>query len=120
MGIDSCRNETTPIDLSPEHLGVVRSLLRSHLAGVEIWAYGSRVKGNARRYSDLDLIAFTTKRQDVQLNELRHAFEESDLPFRVDLFAWREIPQSFRTQIIREYAVVQHGNAREADGEPAV
>ena len=120
MGIESDDrdkddNGKEVIDLSPRQREVVLDLLQTHLPGVAVWAYGSRVKGNARKYSDLDLVAFTNKRQDVQLNELRHALEESDLPFHVDLFAWREIPQSFRTQIIREYAVVQNGNAREAE-----
>ena len=114
MGIESGRGAIAAIDLSPGHLDVVQKLLQSHLAGVEIWAYGSRVKGNARRYSDLDLVAFITRDHAAQLNELRHAFEDSDLPFRVDLFAWEEIPESFHSQIRQSYMVIQHsdnGNA---------
>ena len=106
---------TTPdshqdIDLPPEHLGVVRALLQSHLPGVAVWAYGSRVTGNARRYSDLDLVAFPPPEQGKQVQELREAFEESDLPFRIDLFSWSEIPASFHQGIQQKYAVLQHGN----------
>ena len=110
MGIDSGRSESTAIDLSPEHLELVQSLLQSHLPGVAIWAYGSRVRGNAREYSDLDLAAFTTPEQTSRLHDLRQAFEDSDLPFRVDLFAWDEIPVSFHSQIRQHYAVVQRGD----------
>ena len=32
------------------------------------------------------------KMQSSQANDLREAFEESDLPIRVDLFLWDELP----------------------------
>ena len=98
---------TTEIILPPEQLKLVLSLTQEHLPGVEIWAYGSRVRGNPRRYSDLDLVAFTKAGQSAQANDLREAFEESDLPIRVDLFLRDEIPESFHRQIEREYAVLQ-------------
>ena len=103
---------TPDIILPPEQLMLVMSLAQEHLPGVEIWAYGSRVRGNPRRYSDLDLVAFTKPGQSAQADNLREAFEESDLPIRVDLFLWDEIPESFHRQIEREYAVLQQ--ARES------
>jgi hypothetical protein len=33
---------------------------------------------------------------------LREALEESNLPFRVDLFAWDEVPESFKANIEKE------------------
>ena len=60
-------------------------LANTHLPGVEIWAYGSRVRGNPRRYSDLYLVAFTNPGQRPLADNLREALEESDLPIRVDL-----------------------------------
>ena len=38
---------------------------------------------------------------------LREAFEESDLPFRVDFFVWDEIPEIFHENIKSEYVVFQ-------------
>ena len=98
---------TKEIILSPEQLQLVLSLTQTHLPGVEVWAYGSRVRGNPRRYSDLDLVAFTEPGQSPQANDLREAFEESDLPIRVDLFLWDELPDSFHREIERQYAVLQ-------------
>ncbi len=44
------------LDLQDEHLAVLRSCLRLHLpAGARAFAFGSRVDGSARRYSDLDV-----------------------------------------------------------------
>ena len=108
MGVESGDSAIPTIDLSQEHLEVVVDALRAHLPGVAVWAYGSRVRGNARKYSDLDLVAFISQKQTARLGELRQALEDSDLPFRVDLFAWHEIPQSFHSQIRQYYAVIQH------------
>ena len=103
---------TTDIILPPEQLEMVLSLTQAHLPGVEVWAYGSRVRGNPRRYSDLDLVAFTEPGQSAQADDLREAFEESDLPIRVDLFLWDELPDSFHREIEREYAVLQRADEK--------
>ncbi len=55
--------------------------------------------GTSRPRSDLDLVVFATPAQQRQVGDLRKAFEESNLPFRVDLFVWDEVPESFRTRI---------------------
>ena len=62
------------------------------------YAYGSRVKGTAKRLSDLDLVIL----DDVQVGEveaIREAFEESDLPIKVDVSLWRELSEEFRQQV---------------------
>ena len=112
MGIDPGTKPSQRIDLSPQQLRLVQDLLAAHLSGVEVWAYGSRVRGTARRYSDLDMVAFTEPVHSAQLNILREAFEESDLPFRVDLFSWSETPASFHPQIKANYVVLQEGDPR--------
>lgn len=38
---------------------------------------------------------------------LRDAFEESSIPFRVDLFSWDEVPEEFKDNIERECLVLQ-------------
>ena len=112
MGIDPGTKPSQRIDLSPQQLRLVQDLLAAHLSGVEVWAYGSRVRGTARRYSDLDMVAFTEPVHSAQLNILQEAFEESDLPFRVDLFSWPETPASFHPQIKANYVVLQEGDPR--------
>ena len=43
------------LDITPEHLQIVRDILQKNIPRREVWAFGSRVKGTAKRYSDLDL-----------------------------------------------------------------
>ena len=95
------------VDLTAEQRGIILGLLRTHLPNVTVWAYGSRVRWNARPYSDLDLVAFTSPGQESQLANLKDAFEESPLPFEVDLLAWDNLPESFHRRIKQEYAVLQ-------------
>ena len=85
---------------------MVLALVERHLPGTRVWAYGSRVRGTTRRKSDLDLVVFAAPEQWVEVGDLREAFEESDLPFRVDLFVWDDLPESFRERIRNEYAVL--------------
>lgn len=91
--------QTAKLDLGADYLEVVLELLGSHIPDTAVWAYGSRVSGKARKYSDLDLVAFAGTSQDKQIADLKEAFEESNLPFRVELFVWDEIPEHFHNEI---------------------
>lgn len=105
------------IDIKPEHRAMLVALFEQHLPNVTAWAYGSRVNGNARPSSDLDLVVFSNPGQQRQVSELREALEESSLPMRVDLFVWNEIPESFRSNIQDAHAVLIGPN--NSDEKPA-
>lgn len=87
------------LDLTEAQLQIVGKLLTQHLPGATAWAYGSRVKGTARRNSDLDLVVFAHQNLRANVAQLQESFEESDLPFPVDLHIWDEIPLDFQSQI---------------------
>ena len=93
------------IDITAEQRKTILALLEKHLPNTTVWVYGSRAKWNARPQSDLDLVVFTTPEQKSQVFTLREAFEESNLPFRVDLFVWDDVPERFRKYIKQDYVV---------------
>ena len=95
-----------PVDLTPKERELVLTLLANYLPDTEVWAYGSRVKWTSTPKSDLDLVAFATPDQAAAVEDLREAFEESNLPFRVDLVVWDEVPESFRPRIGENYAAI--------------
>lgn len=99
------------IDVSIEQYQILIALLKQYLPNTEVWAYGSRVKGTAKPYSDLDLVALTSSDQQPTLFELKEAFEESDLPFRVDLFSWDEIPEQFKENIKKDKVLLFSSNS---------
>ena len=99
MGIDPA------IDITTEQRKTVLSLLEKHLPNTTVWVYGSRVKWTAHPQSDLDMVVFATPEQNSQVFDLREALEESNLPFRVDLFVWDDVPERFRKHIKQDYVV---------------
>ena len=100
----------TPIDIRPADLEAVRLILRDHVPAVEVRAFGSRVAWNARETSDLDLALMTDEPLTVaQMADLRAAFTESDLPFRVDLVDWASASDDFRKVIAREHVAIAAG-----------
>ena len=109
MGVDR------PIDITADQRKTLLSLLKRHLPNTTAWVYGSRVKWTARPQSDLDLVVFATPDQERRVAELREAFEESNLPFRVDLFIWDAVPEQFRKEIEAEHVVLVEKEVRTID-----
>ena len=96
-----------PIDLDAHLTRQVRDILRDHVPECEVWVFGSRVDGAAKRFSDLDLaIVSTTELPVRRLALLASAFEESDLPIKVDLVDLRSASPTFRQRIAAHHAVI--------------
>ena len=106
---------TPAIDITAEQRRTILTLLERHLPGTTAWVHGSRVQRTSRPTSDLDLVVFATPEQDRRVGDLREAFEESDLPFPVDLFVWDEIPENFHKKIKSEYEVLIKTNHRDSE-----
>jgi predicted nucleotidyltransferase len=96
------------IDLAPDHMEIVRQLLAAHVPECEVRAFGSRVTGKTKPYSDLDLALLGPARLPIaRLAALREAFAESELPIRVDLLDWHAISESFRSVIAAQCEVLR-------------
>lgn len=98
------------IAISPEHRAIVIAILARIVPEAEVRAFGSRVTGNAKGSSDLDLAIKTETNLDKNvLRKLAAAFEESDLPYRVDVVDWNGISTKFRAIIDNDSEVMVHG-----------
>ena len=94
------------LDLSPEQQQILQEILERHLPNREVRAFGSRVRGTAREQSDLDLCIMGDASLPLdELAKLQEAFDDSDLPFHVDIVDWVSTSDSFR-RIIRTHWVV--------------
>ena len=99
------------LDLSPAELGIVHAILRKHVPDHDVWAFGSRIKGAARRYSDLDLAVMADEPLPAMvMGAMQEDFSESDLPFRVDILDWATTADSFRRVIESDRILVQPGS----------
>lgn len=69
------------IDIRPDHWAIVRDILHKHVSQYQVWAFGSRAKGTAKPYSDLDLAVITDRPLSLSVSAaLADDFSESDLP----------------------------------------
>nr|WP_269111976.1 nucleotidyltransferase domain-containing protein [Acetobacter senegalensis] len=68
----------------------------------EVRAFGSRVTGKAKPFSDLDLAIMGDEPLSLETRaQLEEAFSESELPWRVDVLEWVLVDNSFH-EIIRK------------------
>lgn len=86
------------IDLEISQFDIVCDLLKKHVSGHEVRAFGSRAHGTSKPYSDLDLaisgpLDFETTRL------LREALEVSNLTIRVEFVDWSRVADSFKKAI---------------------
>ncbi len=96
------------IDLTPKYLETIQHILAEYVPKCEVRAYGSRVKWMAKDYSDLDLaVVGSEPLSRGQLRRLKEAFEESDVPIRVDVVDWQSISDWFKKVILEKYEVIQ-------------
>jgi predicted nucleotidyltransferase len=85
------------VNISEEDLGTVRNILARHVPEYEVRVFGSRVQETATESSDLDLVVMTdTPLTTLEMADLREAFSDSSLPFKVDILDWASTKDGFR------------------------
>ena len=72
----------TELQIREIDLQIIKNILTNY--PYQFYAYGSRVKGQARQYSDLDL-CYQENIPITKLLEIEEELENSDLPFFVEL-----------------------------------
>jgi predicted nucleotidyltransferase len=72
----------TRLLIEKEDYDILKSILQKY--PYKFYAYGSRVKGTAEKYSDLDL-CYQDNIEGYKVEEIRELLEKSDLSFIVEL-----------------------------------
>jgi uncharacterized protein len=84
----------------------IKSILASHAAGRGVLAFGSRVSraqsAFVKPFADLDLALTGLPLAPAELYLLRDAMSQSQLPFRVDICYWSDLPDSWKSQLVTE------------------
>jgi type I restriction enzyme S subunit len=89
--------------LLPEQCAIVHDIIGRVLGKQPVWLFGSRARGDHKPYSDLDLLLRGAAPLTLsQLASLQAAFEDSDLPFKVDIVDWSTAAPAFRQMIERD------------------
>lgn len=82
--------------LSTENYRFIKSLLKKlEEKGAKIFCFGSRARGDFRKFSDLDLMVEGDSNLSSAVGELEEIFEESDLPIKVDIVELRHFAKDY-------------------------
>ena len=84
------------IQLKSRHRIIINNIIAKY--PYQFYAYGSRVKGYAREFSDLD-ICYKEEIPLLTLGKIQEDFENSTLPFKVDLINLKWTSKSFQDSI---------------------
>ena len=100
-----------PVRMEPHEWEIVRETLSRCAPGRSVWAYRSRATGRRlKQYSDLDLVVGPPALSGVEHANLVDAFDESRLPFKVELQEWEQVCAEFRARIEPDLVLVQAGS----------
>ena len=76
---------------------------------MEVWAYGSRVKGTAHSGSDLDLVVRSETLKPISspiFATLHEKIINSNIPILVELRDWALLPNNFHPNILEHHEVL--------------
>lgn len=83
--------------VSQEQIDFILSKIRFYFPQSRILVFGSRLYGQPRTYSDLDICIDNKKVLPLaKLYLLEEAFEESDIPFKIDISDFNRISDEFK------------------------
>jgi uncharacterized protein len=85
------------INLTDSQKRLVKQICHEYLPESKIMVFGSRARGEGKTYSDLDLAVSGNKELSLESKALLiDAFQNSDLPFRVEIVDLAEVEDSFK------------------------
>lgn len=84
------------LQLEKRHWKIIQQILNKY--PYQFYAYGSRVKSEAWKLSDLDL-CYQEEVPISIISQIREEFEQSNLPFIVELVNWKNMRPTFQKAI---------------------
>lgn len=94
--------------MTAEELSLLQSILKRYVPDFKVWAFGSRVTGTHKPYSDLDLALVGDEPIAIQTRAmLSEALSNSGLPYKVDIVDWASSSDAFRQIIEKQKLVIQ-------------
>jgi predicted nucleotidyltransferase len=91
------------LQIETRHLNILKLILNKY--PYQFYAYGSRTKGTAWKFSDLDLCHQENIPRKV-IYQIQEELEESDLPFFVELTNWKQMRPEFRELIRKDLTLI--------------
>lgn len=87
------------VDLDEKYITFIKSVIDKYLNDYELFLFGSRAKGNARKYSDIDIAISSSIFSEEIKNKITFELENSTLPYMVDIIDLNNISEIFKNSI---------------------
>lgn len=95
------------LEIGYKDLTEVHAILRNIVPSATVWAFGSRITGKPKRFSDLDIAILSDKPIPSEtIWDLRESFSNSDLPFRVDVIDLASVSPDFKLIVEKTHVVL--------------
>lgn len=93
-----------PIREKLSTLEKLRLFLRSYFSNrpVRVYLFGSRVRGDNKPFSDVDLAFESPEDLSKDLSYIAEILEESWIPYKVDLVELSKVSHEFKEKILKE------------------
>ncbi len=106
-----------PIEIDPVDWQELLAILGATVPDRDVWAFGSRTTGRAKRYSDLDLALDGPHPLSLDARaQLVEALQSSGLPFLVDLVDLLTVDPDFGTGVRRAGVLIQKAHVYPPNG----
>jgi len=89
--------------METRHQKIIQQILAKY--PYNFYAYGSRVKGTAHKFSDLD-ICYQEEIPARITSQIRWEFEQSNLPFLVELVYWKNMRPALQKAIKKDLTLI--------------
>ena len=91
------------LHLKQEYFNELKNIFEKYCPNAQIWAYGSRIRGDFHSGSDLDLVVKSFNDDSKNLFELKQLLNDSGIPFFVDVQEFDKLPKNFQDEIEKDY-----------------
>jgi type I restriction enzyme S subunit len=102
----------TDIFIDSDSLKELRTIIKKLYPKSIVWAYGSRIGydvNSVHESSDLDLAVIDFGQDKHNVSEFKTAFQESNIPFLIDIAEFSTLPLSFQKEVEKRYFVIYNG-----------
>ncbi|GHU46523.1 hypothetical protein FACS1894120_3490 [Clostridia bacterium] len=97
------------IHVTDDEMLIIQDIIKEYAPDCDVLVYGSRYKGTHWKYSDLDLSFKGKKKLGLyRIGDIKEAFAESDLPYRVDVHDYNATADSFKAIIDSGCETIAH------------
>ena len=74
--------------------------------GAKIFFYGSRARGDYKKFSDLDIMIEADQSLSKELGEIKNQLENSNFPYKVDLVEYKDFADSYKEGYLKDRVLI--------------